>query len=141
LGVEPYLVFMTRYFIFFESFCPVHVGVPSLMRGKGLSFVRVTVCSIKSLSVCTIIYILPVINNFYIQYVYTRLLSVQAQYSRLCPIFSSIHYSSSLVTWTVVCLTATKFKPLIFSVSGFVLFDVAKNFIIMILHDFCLLHA
>jgi hypothetical protein len=31
-------------------------------------------------------------------------------------IFSSFRYNSSLVTWTVVCLTAAKFKPLTFSV-------------------------
>jgi hypothetical protein len=30
--------------------------------------------------------------------------SVQAQYSRLCPLFSSVCYNGSLVTWTVVCL-------------------------------------
>jgi hypothetical protein len=43
---------------------------------------------------------------------YTGPLSVQAQYSRSCPIISSSCYNSSLVTWTVVCLTADKFKPL-----------------------------
>jgi hypothetical protein len=45
---------------------------------------------------------------------YTRPLSVRAQYSRNWPIISSSCYNSSLVTWTVVCLTAAKFKPLIF---------------------------
>jgi hypothetical protein len=40
---------------------------------------------------------------------------------RLCPISSSFRYNGRLVTWTVVCLTAAKFKPLIFSVSGFAL--------------------
>jgi hypothetical protein len=48
-------------------------------------------------------------------YVYTTYrspLSVQAQYSRSCPIISSSWYNSSLVTWTVVCLTAAKSKPL-----------------------------
>jgi hypothetical protein len=39
-------------------------------------------------------------------------LSVQVQYSRFCPISSSFCYDS-LVTWTVVCLTTAKFKPLI----------------------------
>jgi hypothetical protein len=57
---------------------------------------------------------------------YTRPLSVRAQYSRKCPIISSYCYSSSLVTWTVICLTAAKFKPLIFSVSGFALSNVAN---------------
>jgi hypothetical protein len=42
--------------------------------------------------------------------IYTGPLSVQAQYSRFCPISSSFCYDS-LVTWTVVCLTAAKFKP------------------------------
>jgi hypothetical protein len=47
----------------------------------------------------------------YVYTTYTRPLSVQARYSRSCPIISS-SYNSSLVTWTVVCLTATKFKLL-----------------------------
>jgi hypothetical protein len=47
--------------------------------------------------------------------IYTGPLSVQAQYSRFCHISISFHYDGSLVTWTVVCLTATKFKPLILS--------------------------
>jgi hypothetical protein len=50
----------------------------------------------------------------YVYTTYTRPLSVQAQYSRKCPIISSSCYNSSLVTWTVVSLTAAKFKPLIF---------------------------
>jgi hypothetical protein len=43
--------------------------------------------------------------------IYIRPLSVQAQYSRSCPIISSSCYNSRVVTWTVVCLTAAKFKP------------------------------
>jgi hypothetical protein len=57
----------------------------------------------------------------------TGLLSVQAQYSRLRPIYSSFRYNSTLVTWTVVCLTAAKFKPLIFSKSGFA-FSILRTF-------------
>jgi hypothetical protein len=53
--------------------------------------------------------------------VYTRPLSIRAQYSRLCPISGSLRYNGRLVTWTVVCLTAAKFKPLVFSVTGFAL--------------------
>jgi hypothetical protein len=67
------------------------------------------------------------------------LLSVQAQYSRSYPIISSSYYNSSLVSWTVVWLTAGKFKPLIFPVSGFALSNVANIFIFMILYDFFLL--
>jgi hypothetical protein len=52
---------------------------------------------------------------------------------------SSLHYHNSLDTWTVVHMTATKFKPPIFSVSGFALSSVANIF--MILDDFCLLPA
>jgi hypothetical protein len=66
-------------------------------------------------------------------------LSVQVQYSRKCPIISSSCYNSSLFTWTVVYLTAAKFKPLIFTVSGFALSNVANICIFMILYDFCLL--
>jgi hypothetical protein len=50
----------------------------------------------------------------YVYTTYTRPLSVQAQYSRKCPIISIALYNGSLVTWTVVCLTTAKFKPLIF---------------------------
>jgi hypothetical protein len=41
-------------------------------------------------------------------------------------------------TWTVVHVTAAKFKPLIFSVGGFASSSVAYIFIIMIMNDFCL---
>jgi hypothetical protein len=60
--------------------------------------------------------------------IYTRPLSVRAQYSRLCPISGSFRYNGSLVTWTVVCLTAAKFKPLVFSVTGFALSNGANIF-------------
>jgi hypothetical protein len=50
-------------------------------------------------------------------------------------------YNSSLVAWAVVSLTAAKFKPLIFSMSGFTLSYTANMFILMILYDFCELHA
>jgi hypothetical protein len=46
-----------------------------------------------------------------------------------------------LVTWTVVGLTAAKFKPLKLSMLGFALSNVANIWIIMILYDFCLLPA
>jgi hypothetical protein len=41
----------------------------------------------------------------YLYTTYTRALSVQAQYNRSCLIISSSCFNSSLVTWTVVCLT------------------------------------
>jgi hypothetical protein len=57
----------------------------------------------------------------------TRSLWVQAQYCISCSIISSSCYNSSLATWTVVCLTAVKFKPLIFPMSRFALPNVANN--------------
>jgi hypothetical protein len=54
---------------------------------------------------------------------------------------SSLRYHNSLHTWTVVHMNAAKFKPLIFSVSGFTLSNVANIFIFMILDDICLLPA
>jgi hypothetical protein len=90
---------------------------------------------ISLLSVCTI-YILHVIKC---NTTYTRPSSVQAQYSRPCSIISSSCYNSSLVTWKVACLTAAKFEPLIFPVSGFALSNVANICIFMILYNSCLL--
>jgi hypothetical protein len=54
----------------------------------------------------------------FLLYVYARPLSVHALFSRLCLILHSSCYNSSLVTWTVVSLTAAKFKFMC-SVSGF----------------------
>jgi hypothetical protein len=65
--------------------------------------------------------------------IYTGPLSVQAQYSRFCPIFSSFRYNDSLVTWTAVCLTAAKFKPLIITMPGFALSNIAEH---LRYHDF-----
>jgi hypothetical protein len=56
-------------------------------------------------------------------------------------ILFSLRYKGSLVKWTVINLTATKFKPLIFSVSGFALSYAANMFILMILYDLFLLPA
>jgi hypothetical protein len=59
--------------------------------------------------------------------IYTGPLSVKAQYSRLCPVSSSFRYNGSLFTWTVVCLTAAKFKPrIILSMSSFTLSNIAN---------------
>jgi hypothetical protein len=70
-------------------------------------------------------------------YVYTVPLSVQAMQSRS---FQILAYDTMTdVTWTVVSLTASKFKPLVFSLSGFALSYTANIFIHMILYDFCLL--
>jgi hypothetical protein len=81
------------------------------------------------------------LNVFIYNILYTGPLSIEAQYSRSCPIISSSCYNSSLVIWTVVCLTAAKFKPLIFPLSGFALSNIANICIFMILYDFCLFPA
>jgi hypothetical protein len=73
---------------------------------------------------------------FYVYAIYTRPLSTQVQYSRSR---QSLRYSSSLDTWTVVRLTATKFKPVMFSVQGFDLAYIADIRIFKILYNFCLL--
>jgi hypothetical protein len=67
-------------------------------------------------------------HTFYVYIVqYMKGLIFQAQYSRSCSIICSLHYNSSLNTWTVVRLTATKYKPLKFSVSPFALHYIADR--------------
>jgi hypothetical protein len=124
-------------FLLLESYSSVLMGRP-LWRESGS-----VICQYVKLFVS----IYTVVTNS----TCTRPLSVQAQYNRLCPIYSSYHrslkvavqgpalwptlihtyihsyrYYGSLVTWTVVCLTAAKFKRLIFPVSGFSLSNVAN---------------
>jgi hypothetical protein len=53
------------------------------------------------------------ITAWYIQYnTYIRPLLVQVRYSRLYPIKGSSGRNTSLITWTVICLTTAKFKSL-----------------------------
>jgi hypothetical protein len=95
-------------------------GALSLTRGRVCHLPESQSAIVSLLSVCTI-YILHVIKRMYVcMYVcmykymyikYTRPLSVQAQYNIPCPSISCSCYNDSLVTWTVVCLTAVKFKP------------------------------
>jgi hypothetical protein len=72
---------------------------------------------------------------------HTRPLSVQVQYSKFCPINSSPGYNGSFVTWTVIRMTATKFQPLTFSVTGFTLYIIANILSFMILNGSSLLPA
>jgi hypothetical protein len=60
---------------------------------------------------------------------------------QIMPYLGSFRYSGILVTWTVVYLTAAKFKPLVFSVTGFAFSNGTNVFIIMILYHLCLLPA
>jgi hypothetical protein len=60
---------------------------------------------------------------------------------QIMPTLCILFYNSILVTWTFISLTTSKFKPFIFSTSGFTLSYAANVFILMILYDFCLLPA
>jgi hypothetical protein len=72
-------------------------------------------------------------------YIYIYIKHVGLCQSRLSTAdFSIFCYNMSLITLTVVCLTAAKFKPLIFSMSGFALSNIANIFIVMIYA--CCLH-
>jgi hypothetical protein len=60
---------------------------------------------------------------------------------QIMPILFILCYNGSLVTWMIVSLTTAKFKPLVFSTSGFDLSSIMNMFILMILYGFCLLPA
>jgi hypothetical protein len=67
-------------------------------------------------------------------------------HSMLCkviimPLLLTVYCNSSPDTWTVVSLTSVRFKPLIFSVSGFCLPYAANIFFITTLYGFCCLPA
>jgi hypothetical protein len=135
-GLSPVLYYCQTVVDLLMRWC----GALSLTRGRVCRLLESQLAVISLLSVCPI-YIFNVIKYMYVCTTCTRPLSAQAQYSRSWPIISRSCYNSSLVTWTVVCLTAPKFKPLIFPVSGFVFSNVANVCIFMILDDFCLLPA
>jgi hypothetical protein len=98
------------------------------------------ICRSHSQSVFTMYNLHFTCYYMYVYRTYTRPLSVEVQYSRSYVIISSSRYNSNLVTLTVVCLTAAKFKPLKFPVSDFTLPNAAKICIFTILYDFRLLH-
>jgi hypothetical protein len=94
-------------------------GALSLTRGRVCHLPESQSAVVSLLSVCTVymllnvcIYLCVYKCMYDVYTMYTRPLSVQAQYSRSCPIINCSCYNGSLLTWTVVCLTATKFKPL-----------------------------
>jgi hypothetical protein len=73
--------------------------------------------------------------------IYTNPLSVQGLQRRSCPNSCSPCYNGSLVTWKVVTSTTGKFKPLIFSVSGFALSYAANiSFSLFWMTSACCLH-
>jgi hypothetical protein len=60
---------------------------------------------------------------------HTRPLLVKDRYSRLCPTSCSKSHFGRFDTWTLVHVTTAKFKPLIFSMTGFALSNVTNIFI------------
>jgi hypothetical protein len=64
-------------------------------------------------------------------------MSVQAENSRSCSFLSSLGYNGSLVILTAVCLTAAKFKPLVLSVPGFALSNIANISIFWLQYSGC----
>jgi hypothetical protein len=60
---------------------------------------------------------------------------------QIMSILRILGYNGSSVTWTVVRLTTAKFKPTVFSMSGFPLSYSVNMLTSMILYDFCLLPA
>jgi hypothetical protein len=56
----------------------------------------------------------------------TGIFLVQNGYGRLCPIKSSSGYNCILLTLTGICLTVSKFNPLIFSVLGFAFSNISE---------------
>jgi hypothetical protein len=89
-GVEPCLRLVTRYKLLFDSYCLV-VGRP-LSREDGSVVCQSLSAVTSQLSVCTIFtfYMCHILLNTYT--IYTRPLSVRAQYSRLCPNSGSFRY-------------------------------------------------
>jgi hypothetical protein len=67
--------------------------------------------------------------------------SVSIRFTEIMPILRILCYNGNLVTWMVPSFTTAKFKPPISSMSGFTLSYTANMFILVILHDFCLLRA
>jgi hypothetical protein len=106
LGVESHLdqILVT---IWQLLFCPWGGG-PSLTRER-VCRLSESVSGIKSIvnMYNCLHFTCYVLLNVYKIYKYTRLPSIWAQYSRLCPISSSsFRNNGSQVNWTVVCLTA-----------------------------------
>jgi hypothetical protein len=80
--------------------------------------------------------------KFFLVHIHANKSSVSPGFAKhITSILLIICYNGSLVTWTVVSFTAAKFKPLLFSMSGFAFFYAANMFILMFLYDFCLLPA
>jgi hypothetical protein len=126
---------VTRCYILSECCCVVCVGRPlwrevASVSCQSLSSLFSPLSDIRYNLHCTC-------YMFYVYAIYSGPQSAQAQYSRSC----SSRYNGSLDAWTVVRLAAAKFKPLMFSVSGFALPNMADICIFMIFYNSCLLSA
>jgi hypothetical protein len=145
LGVQPTLGLTTRCYFPLEVWC-LKFSVLSLFGRPLWREVRSVICQSKSVVVCQVethIYIFCVIHisDMYIQCIKSFFQS-RLGTADYAPLFtSSSRYHGSSDTWTVVHMTAAKFKSLIFSVSGFALSNIENIFIIMTLDDVCLLPA
>jgi hypothetical protein len=78
--------------------CPCGASSLTRRRVRGLSDSQLEIIRVSQLSVCTI-YLHFTGYKKYVYAVCARPLSVQAQYSRSCPIFSRFRCNDSLVTW------------------------------------------
>jgi hypothetical protein len=89
------------------------LGAPSLTRGWVCHLSKVSVFVIFA---CVYRNIYTSIYNIYSGKYVQGLLSVQALWSRLCLNLFSLSNGGSIITWTVVGLTAAKFKGLIYAI-------------------------
>jgi hypothetical protein len=81
-----------------------------------------------------ILHLQHVIENSFFCTVYKS--SVSTGFAKqIMPVLCILFYNGSWVTWMVLSLTTAKFKPLIFSVSGFALSYTMNMFILIILYD------
>jgi hypothetical protein len=98
LGVEPHLRLMTRYLFIFVKVADLSMWGALSDERSGQSPVSQSL-EVGQLSVYTYTFV----NKIFTTYqnrdtIFTRPLSVQAQYSTLCPTASSFRYNGSLVT-------------------------------------------
>jgi hypothetical protein len=83
-------------------------------------------------------YIYQITENYSFCIIYKSSVSIGFA-KQIMPILRILCYNVSLVTWIVLSLTITKFKPFIFSITGFALSYTTNIFILMILYDFSVL--
>jgi hypothetical protein len=130
-GVEPTLGLTTRCYFPLEVLC-LKFSVLSLFGRPLWREVGSVICQSKSVVVCQgkiHIYIFCVIHisNMYIQYTQGLLQSRLGATDYALLFTSSSCYHGSSDTWTVVHMTAAKFKPLIFSACPVVLEKLQGN--------------